>query len=192
LADLKASDGATPDHWLALPQRDLKTLYDAADAAMRDEWADQAKGFRHLMNCVLFLQLSMARSAIQSGHITAEAAAAAMRGDFGLGYLFGLAASYMDACELPRQGHEARTAIADVHTFTFGRDVGVRVIQEQDARGPDDFGIDFEAGIEAAHRDINAFKRLLMSSDAPLPAGLRDGLVRWTADRTPPSGRRFH
>jgi hypothetical protein len=39
---------------------------------------------------------------------------------------FGLAANYTDALSLPQQTLQARTAIWDVHTFTFGNEQGRR------------------------------------------------------------------
>ena len=109
-----------------------------------------------------------------------------LRGEFGLGYLFGLAANFVDACGLDRQGAEAKAALLDVYHFTFGTLNGQNLLLEHNARLPSSFGADFDNGVERAHLDVNRFKRLLKGTDDTPPTGLRDGLLRLCNERRPP------
>jgi hypothetical protein len=137
---------------------------------MREDWSDQPKALRHLMNAVLFFQLDALRDALDYGNIAQDQAARAMLTDRCLGYFFGLAANYADACGLPQQSVEARAVIYDVHTWTFGADHGRRIVQEQTSRHT--LAPTFEIGIEQAHKDVNSFKRALKREEEVPNKGL--------------------
>ena len=87
---------------MSLPE--LDDFLQSAIQAMKAEWAEPVKGFRHLMNTILFLQLCAIRAQVEDKKVEPDVAAAFLRSDFGLGYVFGLAANFVDALSLPRQG----------------------------------------------------------------------------------------
>jgi hypothetical protein len=166
------------DHWLRISTEELMDHYFSARAAMNEEAGEAIHYLRHLKNMVLFFQLHELRSAIHSGAMTEAFANDLMRGEFGLGYLFGLAANYVDACDLPRQSTEAKSAIFDVHYFTFGPVESEKVMREQNARGPESFDELYGIALEAAHKDVNSFKRVISKGLDELPSrGLRDGFL---------------
>ena len=167
-----------PDQWVQMSEAELGEFYQSASQAMTVYWTNPTKGLRHLMNCVLFIQLLGIRSAVNDGTIEPDAASPILRNDFGLGYLFGLAANYVDACGLNQQSAEAKAAIFDVHVFTFGNAKGHHIIEEQNARSGSSFSEGFQDGMEAAHRDVNCFKRVLKGEDRSPSTRLIEGLLR--------------
>ena len=98
------------DEWQLMSGKELAGMLTSATEAMNAEWDEPAKTLRHLMNCVLFSQLSALRHSIASGAFGRNARQRILRSGFGLGYLFGLAANYIDAIGLRRESTEARTA----------------------------------------------------------------------------------
>lgn len=157
------------DQWLTMPREELLSFCASAYAGMFEEQAEPLKGFRHLMNYVLLMQLDGLRGFIEAGKIEPDTATTLLRSDFGFGYLFGLAANYADALSLPQQSVEARTAIFDVHFFTFG-DEKNQVIAKQNARTS--FSEEYMKGVKAADRDANSFKTALDGGDGPVSTGL--------------------
>src|SRR5262249_24961392 len=73
---------------LKMSLQELDDFLQSAIQAMKAEWAEPVKGFRHLMNTVLFLQLGAIRAHVEGGKIEPAIAAAFLRSDFGLGYVF--------------------------------------------------------------------------------------------------------
>ena len=168
-------------HWLRLTDAELQDMHASAFESLHADWPEAVSSFRHVMHIVLIEQLMAMREAVRSGAASPAAAQLAMRSDFAMGYLFGLAAAYVDGCGLPRQGRVAVTALFDVHCTTFGPDDGRRSFDLQDGRDPESIGPGFGDGLLAAHDDTRAFRNWLFGRAAPRRAGLRDGLLRAVA-----------
>lgn len=168
-------------HWLSISRDELNNLYDSAFGAMREDWNDQKRAMRHFMNGVLFFQLSALRDEIEKDNVSDEQAEQSMLEDRCLGYLFGLAANYIDLCELPRQSADARAALLDVHVFTFGEDEGTQIAAAQSTRL--DLNPLFAVGMEQAHKDANSFKRVMRGAESVPHEGLAELILATITER---------
>jgi hypothetical protein len=164
------------DEWQLMSGKELAELLTSETEAMDAEWDEPVKALRHLMNCVLFSQLSALRHSIASGAFGRNGRQRILRSGFGLGYLSGLAANYVDAIGLPRESAEARAAIFDAHAFSFGESAR-EVLGQHSAGAASNSRGEFEEGLSAAHRDVNSYKRFLKGKENMPSMGLVDGLL---------------
>ena len=175
--DTDAAEAREQD-WLALPEPQFEAMHEDAYWALCQEEPESAAAMRNVMTIVLLEQIDALREAVRDGAITADAAAASMRSDFAMGYLFGLVAGFADACGLSRTDRLARAAHLDVHATVFGWRAGPAILDRQSERGVFDATGDYAAGMAAALHDMLEYRRWLGGEERHATTGLRDGLLR--------------
>lgn len=168
------------------PEADSFELAESRFEAMQQEayWRlcqDQDEPLRalhHVTIIVLLEQLAELREVTRAGALTAAAAGAAMRSDVGLGYLFGLAAAYADACALPRTDRRVLAVQRELHAVVFGWRDGLDILARQTGRGAFDATEDFASGMAAALHDMQAYRHWLNGEEPEITTGLRDEVLR--------------
>ncbi len=168
---------ASKIYWLEVPRAEIDEQADNEYQLVRATWDDPSQALAHVMKSTLYTNIGMVRDAVDARFLTMSDVRSFMDSDYFFGYVFGMAANFIDAAGISREAPEAHNALLAVHTIAFGEKLGRQLFEMQSSKQQHCVNPSSEDGMEAAHKDVNSFKRVFGGKQAALHSNLLEHMV---------------
>ncbi len=165
-------------YWLEVTRAEIAEQANNEYQLVRSTWDDQVQALAHVMKSALYTNIGTVRDAVDARLLTVSDVSSFMGSDYFFGYVFGMAANFIDATGISRETPEAHKALLAAHTIAFGEVRGGQLFEQQSRRQLHPINTSFEDGMEAAHKDVNSFKRVFGGKEAAIHSNLLEHMIK--------------